>query len=124
MNIQDISIEGLERRLLLSGLPFVAENITQGQVGSEPRDLTVLNGKVYFAASNAPRNTDELWETDGTRDGTTSIDSFKGSISMLRNANGVLYWTVDNSEPYDPPDFGLQFWNSDTWTAGESESDR
>ena len=63
-----------------------------------PSDFTLLNGFVYFAASDATgNNTRKLWRTDGTSAGTdivkdVSADSFP--LYNLINVNGVLFFTV------------------------------
>lgn len=71
-------------------------------------ELTAVNGTVYFRATNGA-NGYELWESDGTADGTTLVaDIHPGSDSSfprnLTNINGTLYFTawesVHGEEPW------------------------
>jgi ELWxxDGT repeat protein len=67
---------------------------------STPLELTRINRRIYFSAlSSAGR---ELWETDGTTAGTTMVmDIRPGPLGSdpqtLYNAEGILYFTADDS---------------------------
>ena len=54
--------------------PYLVKDInTQfGQVNSEPRDITEVNGIVYFSAFT-PDYGRELWKSDGTSEGTLFV---------------------------------------------------
>jgi ELWxxDGT repeat protein len=88
----------------------LVKDIYSGTNGSRPKNLTALNGLVYFrATSGADR--DELWQSDGTTAGTTLVKQLGTSFSSLDSpplvdANGTLYalsWASG----------GNQLWKSD-----------
>ena len=47
-------------------------NIAPGRASSDPQDLTVMNGKLFFSAWS-PRHGRQLWESDGTAAGTVAL---------------------------------------------------
>src|SRR5262249_47291888 len=49
-------------------------------VSSDPSNLVVLNGKLYFAATDAKHGR-ELWVSDGTTDGTTLLKNINVEVS-------------------------------------------
>ena len=68
------------------------------QPGSGPRELTSLNGLIYFWANDGTSGF-ELWRSDGTPEGTILVkDIFPGPGSAgggyLTAANGSLYFTA------------------------------
>jgi ELWxxDGT repeat protein len=68
---------------------------------SVPSNFTVLNGKLYFSATYSPTGSatgTELWESDGTEDGTKMVmDIYPGnsssSPSNLFTFNDKIYFT-------------------------------
>ena len=52
--------------------PFLIKDINTDTSGSVPSHLIVMNGVVYFAASD-PQNGMELWRSDGTPEGTVLV---------------------------------------------------
>jgi ELWxxDGT repeat protein len=68
--------------------------------GSSPSNLTNVNGTLYFTASDG--NGTELWTSDGTAAGTTSLS---GNVDPgdLTNVGGTLYFIAE----------GSQLWSSD-----------
>ena len=66
---------------------------------SEPEDLTVVNGLLFFRAGKQSRD-EELWCSDGTADGTREIDIQRGnrgsSPVYLTSVDGSLYFTADD----------------------------
>src|SRR5262245_30904868 len=87
---------------------------------SVPRFLTNVNGRLYFAASNATSKTgngNDLRTSDGTA-GTTSLvkDIVPGTGSSapseLVNVNGLLYFTANDGV------HGTELWQSNGTAAG------
>jgi len=92
-----------------------------GPAGSFPRELTELNGRLYFTADNGDSaknaNGRELWTSDGTPKGTRMVkDIFPGKSSsapaFLTNINGRLYFTATDGV------HGVELWQSDGTAAG------
>src|SRR5262249_22594237 len=86
-----------------------------GGLGSEPTELTNVNGVVFFAASRFEDGT-ELWKTDGTDAGTVQVkDIAPGPASsqpaQLTNINGMLFFIACDAA-------GCELWKSDGTTAG------
>lgn len=73
---------------------LLLKDIRIGQYGSDPKFYTVLNGLLYFAASNG--NTYTLWKTDGTETGTIPIQGVT-EVENLTISNGVLYFSGYNN---------------------------
>src|SRR5262245_8759315 len=64
-------LEPLEDRLVLSsGIPHLVTDINVNPVSSNPLELVVMNGAVYFAADDGLHGV-ELWKSNGTAAGTT-----------------------------------------------------
>jgi ELWxxDGT repeat protein len=61
-------------------------------VGSDPAELTVIGGKLYFTAS-ADGRTRTLWVTKG--EGVSQVDSTAGNPSNLGEFNGKLVFMAD-----------------------------
>ena len=88
---------------------------------SSPANITVFNGKIYFAATSSSGR--ELWTSDGTAAGTTQVvDLFPGTTSSgagnssnpsgLTVANGKLFFaSTDNIS-------GNELWVTDGTASG------
>jgi ELWxxDGT repeat protein len=71
---------------------FRAADVWPGNTASSPRDLTNINGRVFFGAQ-APDGI-AVWITDGTTSGTrnVSIQSLNNQADQFAVANGYLYF--------------------------------
>ncbi|MEF8833412.1 MAG: ELWxxDGT repeat protein, partial [Halofilum sp. (in: g-proteobacteria)] len=82
---------------------------------SNPRDLTVLEGTLYFAATDGDGA--ELWRTDGTETGTTEVRDIDpgvggSAISEIVVMNDALFFNADDGATGD------ELWTSDGTEAG------
>lgn len=74
-------------------------NINSGSASSNPTDLTVLNGNLYFTADDGV-NGRELWISDGTLAGTQRMSNINAVAADLDNPenlivfNNALYFTA------------------------------
>lgn len=85
---------------------------------SNPRELTVFNGELYFSA-NEGTNDSELWKTDGTEDGTVQVkdinpggESFPYDPYELTVFNNELFFAADDGIN------GYELWKSDGTAGG------
>ena len=81
---------------------------------SEPRNLTNVNGTLFFTANNGI-NGRELWKSDGTEAGTIMVKDIDPNFSNpleLTNVNGILFFTANTSAN------GVELWKSDGTDAG------
>jgi ELWxxDGT repeat protein len=79
-------------------------------------DMTVFNGKLYFAASDNALDV-ELWKTDGTDAGTVRVKDINPGVdgswpSQLTVFNGALYFTANDGVA------GAELWKTDGTDAG------
>lgn len=88
----------------------LVKDIRIGSSGSDPRDFTPYNGKLYFSANQSLPNT-ELWVTDGTGAGTMEVkDINPGSSSAPRYFivyNNKLYFAANDGSN------GTELWVTD-----------
>ncbi len=97
-------------------IQLVKEINTNANQGSNPRNFTVCNNKLFFVAADNS-GTNKLWVTTGTDATTQLIDFVSGpgignSISNLVAYNNNLYFA------YDDGIHGTELWTSDGTTAG------
>ncbi len=81
-----------------------------------PRNLTDVNGVLYFVATTASEG-EELWKSDGTSNGTVLVKDILGGAGSshpddLCNVNGVLYFSADDGQN------GRELWKSDGTSGG------
>ena len=84
------------------------KDVAPGPASSDPAWFEVLDGKVYFAASDGAAGR-ELWATDGTEAGTTRVADVvpgpeSGDPAWLTASGGSL-WFAGNS-----PLYGRELW--------------
>lgn len=85
------------------------------EVGSNPRELTTMNGMLYFTCFNWPWVGGELWKSDGTTEGTQLVkDVWPGgdcgesaNPKFLVAVDGILYFEAGH------PTYGRELWRSD-----------
>ena len=84
----------------------LVKDLWPGASGSDPRDGVVLNGKLYFAATNAKGR--ELWVSDGTAAGTQRISDINpgaGSAlvqSLTRLGKRIIFFADDGVHGVEP----------------------
>ena len=97
----DLTIELLEPRTLLSGLPTMID-IAVGAGASSPQEFTNVNNIVFFVASTSTEG-EELWKSDGTAAGTVLVKDIRpgasgSNIAGLTNVNGTLFFAQRRHE--------------------------
>jgi ELWxxDGT repeat protein len=91
-------------------------DIWPGIDGSEPRQLTEVNGTLFFVANDGASGI-ELWKSDGTEAGTMRVKDIwpgtRGSeLFSLSNVSGTLYFSANDGV------HGEELWKSDGTEAG------
>ena len=79
---------------------MMVQDIFPGSMGSDPFDLTNVNGTVFFNANDGVHGS-ELWESNGTAAGTVMVrDIAPGNTGSnpeyLINLNGILLFTAND----------------------------
>ncbi len=92
------------------GTGMVAD-IAPGPVGSNPHDITAVNGTLFFVADDGIHG-HELWASDGTAQGTQLVSDIipgpQGSLpGGLTALNALVVFSADDGM------FGRQLWVSD-----------
>src|ERR1051325_5510447 len=91
------TIEPLETRLALSA--NMLQDVNSGvPAGSVPEHLTVVNGLLFFSASDGVHG-NELWKSDGTQAGTVMVKDIEAGSSgsypkNLTAINGTLFFSA------------------------------
>ena len=95
--------------------PEEVKDIRPGTDSSEPQDLTMVDGTLYFGANDGS-NGYELWKSDGTEAGTVLVKDINpagsSTPSHLANVDGLLYFAADEGVN------GYELWTSDGTAAG------
>ncbi len=103
---------------------YMLIDINEGLKGSNPAELTVLDGLLFFRASDGGEAGDhgfELWQSDGTAAGTTMVkDIFEGKLDgnpeELTVVNGILYFRAIDGHSDTDSDHGVELWSHDPGT--------
>jgi ELWxxDGT repeat protein len=85
------------------------KDLVPGPLGTNPRNLTDVNGTVFFTGVGG------LWKTDGTAHGTAHIKSLDGGDAWpmsMTNVNGTAYFAWNDRIA------GNELWKSDGTAAG------
>jgi ELWxxDGT repeat protein len=128
-----LRIEELERRQMLSGSPFLVNDVNPGPLsstgfsgsGSErgaiDADYTNVSGETFFRANDGSHGF-ELWKTNGTSAGTTLVKDINpgsansmGSLLIgghLTNVSGTLFFQANDGS------HGYELWKSNGTAAG------
>ncbi len=91
----------------------LVKDIVGGPDGSNPAELTNVNGELYFTFGNIyfDNTFSDLWKSDGTLVGTSEVHSFS-SIGSLTSGGESLVFTAND------PGNGDGLWTSDGTTYG------
>ncbi len=116
-----LALEKLESRALLSGGPElvlseIIADICPGGGGADIRDLTDVNGAVFFTADDGTHGR-ELWKTDGTASGTMLVRDIRPGMAgsepvSLTNVDGTLFFVANDGK------HGWDLWKSDGTAEG------
>jgi ELWxxDGT repeat protein len=101
---------------------YMVKDINPGSVSSQPSEMTVFDGKLYFRASDGNNaHGTELWCTDGTEAGTHMVKDISpgngnSDPSGFTVVNGVLYFSA--SDGTTSSSHGTELWRTDGTEAG------
>jgi ELWxxDGT repeat protein len=98
------------------GAVYRVKDIVPGRPGSDPSELTDVDGTLFFSARDALHGT-ELWKSDGTPRGTRLVADIRpgggdSSPHELTAGGGRVYFIADDGT------HGLELWTSDGTRAG------
>ncbi|MBM7117763.1 ELWxxDGT repeat protein [Archangium primigenium] len=109
-------VAGSSRAGLVSASARLVKDINPRTASANPRELTNIQGTVYFSASDGMTGS-ELWKSDGTAAGTVLLKDIHpgpgdSAPRNLINVNGTLYFSATNGI------HGHELWKSDGTAAG------
>ena len=95
---------------------FMIKDIVTGEVGSNPKHLTVVNDTLYFTANDGGSG-QELWKTDGSEKTTFMVKDIRqgtgdSNPTQLINLHGVLIFVANDGSHQE------ELWKSDGTSAG------
>ena len=93
----------------------LVDDLAPGRASSDPRDLTAMNGTLFFTAWT-PGHGRQLWKTNGTAAGTVMLTRVPGPSGAdpedLTVADGVLFFSARDRQ------HGRELWKSNGTVAG------
>jgi trimeric autotransporter adhesin len=89
----------------------LVKDIESGQVGSDPKYLTVVGNTLYFSA-NTTVSGEELWKSDGTTAGTVLIKDIAAGFESSRPSDFTAGTSLLYFVAYDSVN-GYELWKSD-----------
>jgi ELWxxDGT repeat protein len=94
----------------------LVKDIWPGPAGSGPRDLTNVNGTLFFRANDGTSGY-ELWKSDGTSTGTVLVRDIQTGAAnsfpyWFANVNGTLFFAANDGTS------GYELWKSDGTSTG------
>ena len=98
----------------------LVKDINSGIAGSNPKEMTAVNGKLYFAADDGAHGR-EVWTSDGTAAGTTLVTDVQPAggnfdIGSLTAAGGRLAFATWTNDFRDD----VRVWRTDGTPGGTS----
>ena len=99
----------------------MVKDVAPGNYGSYPRNLTDVNGTLFFTASDGVNGV-ELWKSDGTEAGTARVkDIYPGPLGGVDSGpagltvfNGALYFQAFDGDGF----VGVELWKCDGTESG------
>jgi ELWxxDGT repeat protein len=97
---------------------FMIKDIIEGEVGSDPKNLTAVNDTLYFTANDGMHGR-ELWKTDGSEKTTILVKDIRtgtqgSNPNKLINLHGTLIFVADDGTHQ------AELWKSDGTSNGTS----
>ncbi len=114
-HMRPLTVEALEERVLLSGVPQLLKDINPDAGYSDPWGFVEMGEDLYFVADDGT-NGHELWKSDGTPSGTQMVKDIRPGSSIfgpqtLTEMNGTLYFAAFDTT-------SSHLWKSDGTEAG------
>ncbi|MDA8745963.1 Ig-like domain-containing protein [Rubripirellula amarantea] len=96
----------------------LVKDIYSGAASSSPRQLTNIDGTLFFAANDGTHG-HELWKSDGTAAGTVLVEDVRVGIEESRifqitDVGGTAFFRADDGTN------GIELWKSDGTSTGTS----
>ncbi|MCB1053336.1 MAG: hypothetical protein KDC71_22230 [Acidobacteria bacterium] len=88
----------------------VVKTLFDGQTNLVPNALTVIGNTLYFQVINASL-TNELWQTDGSQNGTQKVVDLPANVDRIWGLKDRLYFLAKDQN-------GWEIWTSDKTQAG------
>src|SRR4029077_6296011 len=96
--------------------PQLVQDINPGNLNSNPKFFTQVNGSLVFFSADDGTHGRELWAGNGTAAGTFLVDINPGTGGsdprLLTNVNGTLFFSANDGT------HGVELWESNGAAAG------